>query len=161
MVHGLPCGKGGPFMDAEKSQMLVQAILNLAPLMSKVVSKRLISDLDVSPTQFQAMMMLKLDAPLSMTALAEALQISKQQLTNVAEGLVQKGYITRRESPENRRVLLIDLTESGIGMLERNLEDRAKLLTEILSDITNEQQDILLQAFSILNDVLTHKNAGA
>ena len=65
------------------------------------------------PAQIQALIELSMNPGLNMTRLAGRMLVSKQQLTKIIGALVEKGFVERAESHQNRRVILLYLTDRG------------------------------------------------
>lgn len=59
------------------------------------------------------------DHAMRMCDLAARLQLSPSGLTRRLDGLVRAGYVERRTSDRDRRVMLAVLTDSGLAHLER------------------------------------------
>ena len=79
-----------------------------------------LKDLGLTYTQYIVMMVLWEKETVSSRALASCLHLDYGTLTPVLRRLDQAGYLTRRRSPEDERLLTIALTEQG-----RNLKVRA------------------------------------
>lgn len=47
------------------------------------------------------------------SALADWLEVSRPSITNLVDGVVQRGWVERRESPDDRRRVLHQLTDAG------------------------------------------------
>ena len=87
----------------------------------------------------------------NMTTVAKALSVTTGTLTISVNGLVKKGFVERTRSEEDRRVVLISLTDKGRKVFadhQRFHEDMVAAVTEELSD---EEQVILEKALSQLN----------
>ncbi|MHC1747920.1 MAG: MarR family winged helix-turn-helix transcriptional regulator [Cellulosilyticaceae bacterium] len=76
----------------------------------------------------------------SVSKIAKDLCISKPNMTPILDNLIVHGYINRANSPDDRRIILIELTEEGKfffksiqQLMEKNLE--AKLATLSASDL--------------------------
>ncbi len=51
--------------------------------------------------------------------LAQALKVTATNITGIVDRLVVKGLISRIENPQNRRMLLLQLTRKGEELLSR------------------------------------------
>ncbi len=51
------------------------------------------------------------------SALAERLEVSRPSVTALVDGLVERGWVERRESPADRRRVLHQITDAGLSML--------------------------------------------
>ena len=67
----------------------------------------------LSKTQADAIMRIALFGPASMTALADSLGASKEHVTRAVASLEERGLVTKRRNPENRRVVEAVLTDKG------------------------------------------------
>ncbi len=142
-------------LDAKEA--LAQKTLQIMPVMFRSVfqiSKR--SELpDIPPTQLQAMVLLQNAAgPVQMANLARELRISRQQFTKVAAALEGRGFVTRRVSPENRRMVHLHLTEAGTAYLEGLLGALSADLAQALAPYEEQELRVLLQAADILQSHL-------
>lgn len=73
----------------------------------------------LSPAQFEVLRHLWRQDGMEMRALQERLSVTSPTLTGVADGLVERGLVERRLSPEDARVRLLFLTEAGRAIEER------------------------------------------
>ena len=102
----------------------IRKALNLTPLLrSTLIRPQEVSPVaDLPSTQLQALFVLNVTPPLSMSVLARKLAISKQQLTKIADALVARGCVSRSSDEKNRRVILLSLPEEGRALV-RALQD--------------------------------------
>ena len=71
------------------------------------------------------------ERPLSLTALAELLGVTKQAAGQVVDEMVELGLVDRRPDPHDRRAKLLALTRRGRAARARALEVSAALEREI------------------------------
>jgi DNA-binding MarR family transcriptional regulator len=71
------------------------------------------------------------ERPLTLTALAELLDVTKQAVAPVVDEMAGLGLVERRPDPADRRAKLLALTERGIAARARALEVSAALEREI------------------------------
>ena len=72
-----------------------------------------LEELDLTYTQYIAMMVLWEENKISVKDLGRKLFLDSGTLTPVLKSLEAKGYIRRYRSPEDERVLIAELTEAG------------------------------------------------
>lgn len=77
--------------------------------------------LDLTYTQYIAMMVLWEKRCLSVKELGEKLYLDSGTLTPVLKSLEAKGYIRRHRCESDERVLLAELTEEGLALRDRAL----------------------------------------
>lgn len=77
-----------------------------------------LSVLGLTYTQYVTMMVIWKERQISASALGKRLYLDSGTLTPVLKALESKGYIIRRRSTEDERVLMVDLTEKGSSLKE-------------------------------------------
>jgi DNA-binding MarR family transcriptional regulator len=85
---------------------------------------------------------------ISFTELAEALGITRANVTGIAERLARNGLIKRTENPEDRRVQLLTLTEEGQSLLDSVKQGVTDLETRILYALDDNELDALEKGLS-------------
>lgn len=90
----------------------------------------------------------------TMSGIAGHLSISVGSLTTTMNVLVKKGYVKRRGSPVDRRIIYIELTQEGFRALEKHrifhremVESTAKLLDEAECETLVDSLERLSQFF--------------
>ena len=89
--------------------------------------KPYLDELDLTYTQYIAMMVLWEKNSLSVKELGEALYLDSGTLTPLLKKMETKGLLTRRRSTEDERSLLVSLTEEGLALRERALSVPAQM----------------------------------
>ena len=92
---------------------------------AKEVTRRytpLLSRLDLTYTQYIAMMILWEDGEISCRDLGRRLFLDSGTLTPLLKKLEARGYVTRCRSSEDERVLMVSLTDAGAALRDRALE---------------------------------------
>jgi len=77
--------------------------------------------LDLTYTQYIAMMVIWEQGTISVKELGKRLYLDSGTLTPVLKSLETKGYVNRFRSTEDERVLLVELTEAGQQLQEQAL----------------------------------------
>ena len=140
------------------TQALTKEMMGTFPLLFKLVFQPCGCDTPLPTTQMQALLLLSLHGPMNMTQLASRLMISKQQLTKIAEALVEKELIERVGHTANRRVIFLSLTAQGHHFLQHQLDQKAASLSAFLALLSEEEQKTILEAFQILQSTLKRMN---
>src|SRR5262245_9262005 len=89
---------------------------------------------DVSVTQCYAIEEMVRRGPLTVNELAAALYLDKSTASRVVDGLERKGYATRTPHPDDRRALLLAVTEAGRALFERIEGDLVLEAGQLLAD---------------------------
>ena len=93
----------------------------------------------------------------NMTSVARALDITTGTLTISVNSLVRKGLATRVRSEEDRRVVLVSLTELGREANRRHNEFHREMTEAILSGLSPEEIGVLSESLVKLNDFFESK----
>ena len=86
----------------------------------------------------------------NMSTVARALNVTVGTLTIAVNNLVKKGYIQRVRSEEDRRVVLISLTEKGEKAFCHHRDFHEKMVLAILKDLNVEETEALTRALTKL-----------
>jgi DNA-binding MarR family transcriptional regulator len=109
-------------------------------------SKDLLYSENLTPDQYQALIAIRAAAPkgkLSIRDLAEQLQVRHHSTVGIVDQLVSRKAIIREVAPQDRRKILLSLTEKGEELVQR----LAPLHREELSRLSPEMIR-MLQALS-------------
>lgn len=89
--------------------------------------------------------------PKNMTTVAKSLMVTTGTLTISVNGLVKKGYVERTRSEEDRRVVLISLTEKGRKAYAQHQQFHQEMIDAIIQGLNEEEQRILEHALRNVN----------
>jgi len=81
-----------------------------------------------------------------MSHLAKELGVSLPTATGLVDRLVREALVERRPHPEDRRVVLVRLTDAGRDVTRRILDALEDLVTRILVRMNEKERQALLQA---------------
>lgn len=96
---------------------------------------RTLSDEQVSVAQAAALHLIDQDGELPIGALVEQLGVSSSSATRLIDDLVQRGWVMRTESREDRRVRLVTLTKAGTAFIERAGADRVATILAAIDQV--------------------------
>ena len=86
-----------------------------------------LEELDLTYTQYIAMMVFWEEKSLSVKELGKKLFLDSGTLTPVLKSLESKGYVTRERSKDDERVLTVKITDEGEKLRERSAEVPGKI----------------------------------
>ena len=84
--------------------------------------------------------------PKNMSTVAKIMSVTVGTLTIAFNSLVKKGYVHRERSEEDRRVVLISLTEKGRKANAHHMKFHDGMIQAVLKDLDEEQQKILVKS---------------
>ena len=90
-------------------------------------------------------------SPKNMTSVARSLMVTTGTLTISVNSLVKKGFVERTRSEEDRRVVLISLTEKGKEAFRSHQQFHDDMVEAVTAQLSMEEQEILQKALSRLN----------
>ncbi len=88
----------------------------------------------------------------NMTSVARLLEVTTGTLTIAVNSLVRKGYVNRVRSEEDRRVVLISLSEKGKRAYLHHSRFHDRMIGAVVEELTDEEQQVLEKALTKLND---------
>lgn len=108
---------------------LVEALLDATRGLVAVAARSL-GDLEqeLSLRQFRALVVLRDAGPLSTTALAGAVGVHQSSATRMTTAMLRSGLVSRRQGEDDRRTVVVELTEAGRRLVEQVWESRRALL---------------------------------
>lgn len=86
----------------------------------------------------------------NMTSVARELEVTTGTLTISVNSLVKKGYVNRTRSEEDRRVVLISLSDRGQKAYLHHRKFHEEMIDAVLRELTEEEQCALEKALSKL-----------
>ena len=90
--------------------------------------KPFLADIDLTYTQYIAMMVLWTNKAISVKDLGISLHLDSGTLTPLLKRLESKGYVNRTRSEEDERVVVIHITKEGELLKERAVEIPEKIV---------------------------------
>ena len=90
--------------------------------------------------------------PMIMSELADNARLSLSTATGLIDALVSKGLVKRERSEEDRRIVRVELTETGRVSYEQALEVRLGMVRGMLGALNREEQELLVGLFRKIAD---------
>jgi DNA-binding MarR family transcriptional regulator len=73
--------------------------------------------------------------PIRMSELADRLHIARRSATTVVDSLVDRGLLNRSEDPDDRRSVLINITDAGLAEMGAALDRRRSAAARVLENL--------------------------
>ena len=108
----------------------------------------------VSMTQLHVMSMLERHGDMAMSRLAEMIDVSLSSATGLVDRMEERGYLERLRVPDDRRVVLVRISETGRKLLDEIELLRTELLRTVLERMDPGQLDGLARATADLRGAL-------
>ncbi|GAA1908227.1 MarR family winged helix-turn-helix transcriptional regulator [Streptantibioticus ferralitis] len=106
---------------------------------------------ELSLPERSALSRLNRGGPATAAELARAEQITPQAMGTTLSGLEGRGLVRRNPDPHDRRRVLVSLTETGLGMLRRKHDARARqVATALEQHFTKAELETLMSAAPLI-----------
>ncbi len=101
-------------------------------------------ELHASRSEIAVLLVLSLRGARPMTELAKELGAPLSTMTSLTKRLVQKGFIERKKSPEDQRMILVELTARGRELVMRIQARVERVFSRVQAAFTAEELTQLL-----------------
>ena len=105
----------------DSSKMISEQLFLLIPMLYNQIIRPIEGALraKISPLQFYALMALKREGCMTMSALSAHCGVSKQQSTRLINSLADTGLVERRPCKQDRRLIFICLSAYGEAQMDK------------------------------------------
>lgn len=134
--------------------VLAEQLLRLTRRLHRI-QKRHLEPLGITPAQGRLLRLVSHyegAQPPRMADLAARLEVVPRAVTTLVDGLEAAECVRRAPDPANRRVIRIELTDTGRATLRRLRNARTDAAEEILAPLTAEQREMLGGLLNALAD---------
>jgi MarR family transcriptional regulator, organic hydroperoxide resistance regulator len=115
--------------------------------MKCAMSERLVR-LGISMAQLNILYTLHRSGEMSMSRLADVLNVSLSNATGLVDRMEERGFIERIRVPEDRRVVRVRIAEAGERVLQENDAQTDDLLRDVLSRLDRTQLHVIARAMA-------------
>ncbi len=116
---------------------------------------------DVTTNDMHVIEAIGMDCPRNMTAVAKTLGVTTGTLTISVNSLVKKGLVERSRSEEDRRVVLVSLSEKGEKAYIHHQKFHEEMIEAVVARLSDGEKHALEKALGNLNDFFTEKRRGS
>ena len=146
-----PAAGAGPDTSAFSPEDALKLCFPLYAASREVIKnyRPLLEELDLTYTQYIAMMVMWEQKAISVKDMGQKLFLDSGTLTPVLKALEKKGYVSRRRSPDDERVLIVEITEDGEA-----LKDQAVTVPQKIADCISLEPQEAMELYRILYKIL-------
>lgn len=112
-----------------------------------------LSELDLTYTQYVVMMVMWEQKEINVKELGSKLYLDSGTLTPLLKSLEIKGYVSRKRSKDDERVLIVSLTKKG-----EQLKEKAIKVPYAISGCVNLTKEEAVTLYKLLYKILTELN---
>ncbi len=99
---------------------------------------------NISPSQLALISYAASNPGGGVQAMAEGLRLATPTVSIAIRQLEKAGFIERQPDPHDGRAVLLFLTPAGLELHQRTLEFRCKKFTNLLTELTHQERNTLL-----------------
>jgi DNA-binding MarR family transcriptional regulator len=133
-----------------EAQIVARKILEIIPPVMRMLSAEIRASVYLpSPAQFGVMVTLAYHR-CNLSSLAEEQGVSLPTMSSTINTLEQRGWVRRTRSTVDRRVVNVELTESGLNQLLEIQRHAEQKLISLLSSFSEEDRDSLAAGLTIM-----------
>lgn len=114
-------------------------------------------DLKLSKTELFSLLYLSRKEQTTMTELADAIGVPMSTATGLVDRLVRQRYVKRDRREEDRRIVVLVLTEEGQTLIDNFKQVISEYLSFIIDDLSAEEQKFLLRIILKVFKKLQHR----
>lgn len=107
----------------------------------------------LSISQYRSLMFLYRYPGSSLSKLADYLGVTRPTASAICERLVQEKFVDRKEHPNERRAVVLNLTETGRTRLEEIRAITCSNISPMFEDLSEDQMEIVLAGLALLREV--------
>ena len=106
----------------------------------------------LSMPQFSILMQLHYKGACGLSEISERFDVSAAAASQLADKLVNSGFLERAEDPHDRRAKLLRLSENGAKLVNEGIQQRYRWMDELSSQLSVEERTKVAEALAILTD---------
>lgn len=143
----------GETMEKSNNRMLNELLVNLFHNVMNAEAKAVITEefKDITNNDMHILEAIGIEEPRSMSRIAGELHVTVGTLTTNMNSLEKKGYLERNRSTQDKRVVLVTLTEKGRKAFFHHRDFHRKMIHTILHDLDEEEMKTLIRCLGKLD----------
>lgn len=155
VLHGDRTDQASPVVDQACLQHLLGYHMAQADIPAKAAFYKYIGEpLNLRHVEFTILMLVKRNAGVTQKQLSQTLAVSAANITLLLDRLVDKGWIERVRSEDDRRAQHIHLTAAGAALAEKSHQVSLICEREMLKHLSDGERIMLLE---LLDKVARHR----
>lgn len=114
----------------------------------------------VTLPQCHAIMEIGLTGKTSVKALSSALGLDKSTMSRTIDGLVESGLVERSLDIEDRRYVVVNLSEKGMEIFQRINRTWHQFCTDLMKNIPLKKHDSIIEALQLIAESIQKSGVG-
>ena len=140
-------------MEKRTNRILNELLVNLFSNVMDTEAKAIITEefKDITNNDMHIIEAINIEEPRKMSDIAKRLNVTVGTLTTNMNSLEKKGYIIRERSTEDKRVVLVVLTEKGRKAFFHHRDFHKKMIRTIVKDLNEDEMKVLIRCMQKLD----------
>ena len=105
---------------------------------------------DITNNDMHVIEAIGMGTPKNMSSIAKELSVTVGTLTIAMNSLVKKGYVSRVRSAQDKRVVLLSLTDKGLSAYEKHAAFHQKMVSTVMEGLDGQEMEVLAHALEKL-----------
>jgi DNA-binding MarR family transcriptional regulator len=146
--------------DADADELIDEIIADFKRTtwaMKCAMSERLVR-LGVSMAQFHIAVTLQRNGVMTMGRLADLLGVSLSNASGLIDRLEERGFVERTRVPEDRRIVMVRVTDTGARLIEQNDALSDELMRDVLGRLSPDELPAIARATADVRAALEATN---
>lgn len=141
-------------MAENKKRSMNELLVNLFNHVMNMEADAVITEQyrDITNNDMHIIEAIGIETPRNMSEIAHRLRVTVSTLTINMNGLEKKGYICRRRSQQDKRVVHVTLTDKGKKAFYHHRDFHKKMIKAMVKDLSEQEMEILYRCLENLND---------
>ena len=144
----------------QKDKQILKRFMMIGRQMQKINRDMILQECDIKQNEFAVLHMLeryqqKGVQEMKISDVAKHLKNATSTISPIIQSLVEKEFISRTTSKEDRRVAMIVLTDKGNEQLKQIMQRISRQFNEVLARLGTEKTEQLLDLLDELSKILT------
>ena len=120
--------------------------------MDKILQKYHVDNFGVSGSQFGILHLLHQIGELPLNKIGAYFSVSNANVTGMVDRLEKQGYVERKRSLKDRRIVHVRLKPKGEELVERAMPRKQKFIEMLMNDFDDEKKAALCQLLVALRE---------
>jgi DNA-binding MarR family transcriptional regulator len=116
-------------------------------------------DLELSKSEIVLLLQLEKQGELMMSKVSDSLNVPMSTATGIVERLVKSSYVLRDKSENDRRIVVIRLTDKGKSLVSKIHKIALGYIEDICSELEPDEIQMMIKIFYKIIDVVEKKKA--
>jgi DNA-binding MarR family transcriptional regulator len=137
---------------SEATEPVVDAVVRASRALVGITLRALASVSDeVTLPQLRTLVVVSLQGPQTVSALAERLDVHASTMTRMCSRLVSRGLVVRKPSALDRREVVIELTAQGQGLVDEVMDKRRREIDSVVRRMSSDDRDRVVAALRLFS----------